>query len=128
MPFLINQMYDFDTYAPTILGGHYTNMKVKGIVSFDDAIKHADVATIHESVKAVIPGLPPTPNDLIFIIFVDTTGAEVTICKDYINPAITQVTTININISINGISSALEPVINLRLQELGISNFVITRV
>jgi len=126
--FTINKTYDFVTLAPAILGANYTNMKVKGIVTLEEAIKHADVVTMHESVIPVIPGLPPTVNDLIFIIFVDANGHELVLADSYIDAtSIVATTVINLDIKISGVDSAMESILNLRLRELGIANFTITR-
>ncbi|MDQ6990759.1 MAG: hypothetical protein Q9M11_03405 [Mariprofundaceae bacterium] len=127
--FIINKSYNFTTLAPSILGASFSNMKVRGIVTIDEAVKHADVVTKHESVRALIPGLPVTPNNLVFIIFVDTTGNIVVLAQDYVDPpSILLVTTTDLSVRIFNVDSSMEAIIKLRLKELGIANFTVTTV
>jgi len=127
--FQINNVYNFATLAPTILGAQYNNLTVKGVLTIDDAMKYSDVLTTHESVKAVIPGLPATPSGMVFIRFVDTLGNSVVMSQDYIDPAtVTLVTAVTINIQINNATTAMEPMLRMRLKELGINNFTLTAV
>ncbi|MDQ6988434.1 MAG: hypothetical protein Q9M19_01030 [Mariprofundaceae bacterium] len=120
----INKSYDFTTLAPALLGAVYTNMKVKGIVTMEEAVKYSDVVTLHESVKSIITGLPNTAHDLVFIILVDTDGQELVLAQDYIDSnTIVMVTTTNLDIKIFNVDSSMEAIIKLRLRELGILSF-----
>jgi len=127
--FQINNVYNFATIAPTILGAQYNNMTVKGILTIDEAIKQSDVVTTHEAVKAVSAVLPVSPNNMIFILFVDGTGNTLIMAQDYITPtSIVLVTSVTINIQINNATTAMEPLLRMRLAELGITNFTLTAV
>jgi len=127
--FQINNVYNFATIAPTILGAQYNNMTVKGILTIDEAIKQSDVVTTHEAVKAVSAALPVSPNNMIFILFVDGTGNTLIMAQDYITPtSIVLVTSVTINIQINNATTAMEPLLRMRLAELGITNFTLTAV
>lgn len=127
--FNIAQSYNFTTLAPSLLGGDYTNMKVTGIITFAEAVKRSDVTTKHITVKLLVPGLPATPNNLIFVVFTDASGNELVLAQDYIDPAtIVIVTTVNILIEVFDVASSMEPILRQRLKELGIINFKLSTV
>jgi len=127
--FNIAQSYNFTTLAPSLLGGDYTNMKVTGIITYVEAVKRSDVTTKHITVKQLIPGLPATPNNLIFIVFTDASGNELVLAQDYIDPVtIVIVTTVNILVEVFDVASSMEPILRQRLKELGIINFKLSTV
>jgi len=130
MPIInINASYNFTTLAPSILGASYVNMKVKGLVTIDEAVKHTDVVTKHAAVRPLISGLPVSPNNLTFVIFVDGAGNELVIAESYIDPAsLVLVTTVNLSIQVFDVPSTMEAMLRLRLKELGVVNFTITPV
>jgi len=127
--FSINKSYNFTTLDPAMLGASYNNMKVKGIVTFDEAVKYADVATLHNNVKHVIPGLPSLPNDMTYILFVDPAGITKILAEAYIDPnSVVAVTTVNLQVNIFGVDSAMESIIRTRLKEIGVTTFEVKQV
>jgi len=124
--FTVGNSYNFTTLAPTILGASYSNMKVIGIVTMSEAVRYSDVVTKHESVKTIIPGLPNTPNTLLFVVFEDSAGDKLVIAQDYVDlTTIVLVTTINLTIQVFNVASSMEPIVRQRLKELGIVNFTV---
>jgi len=125
--FNINKSYNFTTLAAAILGAAYTNMKVLGILTANEAVKYNDVYTQYEVLKTIISGLPTSADMLTYVLFVDALGNKKVIAQEYIDPvSVTLVTTTNLRIDIFNIDSAMEAVINLRFKELGITNFNMT--
>lgn len=127
--FNIGLSYNFSTLAPAILGATYTNMKVIGILTMDEAIKYYDVVTRHEALKGIIPGLPVTPNNMTFILFQNAAGDKIVLAQNYIDPnTIVAVTTLNLQIDIFNVPSTTEAQVTQALKELGITNFRVTVV
>jgi hypothetical protein len=127
--FSINLIYNFSTLATAILGAAYTDMKVIGILGFEEALKYGDVVTKHEVLKPVITGLPGNANMLTFILFQDSSGNKLVLAQEYIDAATVVVVTLNnIQVDIIGVDTATETTLRARLLELGISNFTITKV
>lgn len=54
--FQIRQVYNFDTYAPGVLGGSFKNVTVLAVMDRDTAARDVDVMALHVQ---VYPQLPP---------------------------------------------------------------------
>ena len=127
--FNLNLSYNFTTLAPSILGADYRNMKVVGIMSMAQATQHDDVATKHQILKPVIPGLPLSAEGLTYIMFEDASGNSKILAENYIDPAsVVAVTTTNLAINIFDVPSTTEAMLRQRLIELGVGNFTITNI
>ena len=126
MSFELKKSYNFSTLAPTQLGGDYSNMKVKAILTSDNAVAYRDVATLHQTIKSVISNLPDSISDLTYILFEDLDKSTLVLPIEYIQTdSILEVQTVNARIDIPDISSDDITTLKVRLQELGYTNFKI---
>jgi len=123
--FELKKTYKFDTLAPSILGASYSNVKVIGIITAAEAKKYRDIHTLHNTVSPVISGLPAVVNDLTYILFKKIEGdEEFVLAKEYIDIFTIQlVTTTNLRITMENITTDTASVISARLKELGFYNF-----
>jgi len=127
MNFELRKVYTFTTLAPAILGNTYDNMKVKSILSADEAVIYRDIHTLHTNLKTIIPTLP-TVDDCTFILFEkqDESKTTILLALEYIDTfSIQNTVTVNINITILDTSTEMVSVISTRLRELGVNNFTI---
>lgn len=125
--FELKKVYNFQTLAPTIIGNEHTNMKVKAILTSDNALKFRDIATLHQTVKNIISGLPESITDLTYVLFETVDKENVVLALEYINTdSITEVTSVNIRINIMRCTTEDISMLRLRLQELGYTNFTIS--
>lgn len=127
MTFSLKKTYNFSTLAPTLLGDSYANMKVKGILTSENAIKYGDVVSRHETVKSVIKNLPDNVSDLTYILFESLNKENVIMPIEYIQTdSIEEVDAINLRIDIPNTTLDDMGILKTRLQELGYTNFSIT--
>lgn len=122
----IKGIYNFATKSPAILGNQFTNMKVRGIMDFEEGVKYRDIATLHSTVKSSIPGIADDVKDLTFILFETLDGENVLLAKEYINAdSVVQVQTVNVRAEINNVTTEDITIIKTKLQELGYTNFTV---
>lgn len=127
MAFQLKKTYNFNTLSAAILGAEYTNMKVKAIMTSDNAVKFRDIATLHASVKATIPNLPESISDLTYVLFEDTKQEVLVLPLEYIDTnSIQEVSSVNIRINISDCTTDDISTLRLRLKELGYINFTIS--
>lgn len=127
MAFQLKKTYNFNTLSAAILGAEYTNMKVKAMMTSDNAVKFRDIATLHASVKATIPNLPESISDLTYILFEDTKQEVLVLPLEYIDTnSIQEVSSVNIRINISDCTTDDISTLRLRLKELGYINFTIS--
>lgn len=127
MSFELKKSYNFSTLAPTQLGGDYSNMKVKAILTSDNAVTYRDVSTLHQTIKSVISNLPDSISDLTYILFEDLDKNTLVLPIEYIQQdSILEVETVNVRIDIPDISSDDITTLKVRLQEIGFNNFKIS--
>ena len=120
MNFSIKKIYNFDTLAPGILNNHYKNMKVIGIIDSTEAVKYADILTLHNKISTLIPSVPKNVKDLTYILFENADGKHVLMAYEYIEvSAITEVRSINLVIKINNASTSDITILRKALTELG---------
>ena len=123
----INKIYNFNTLAPSILGTTYKNMKVKAIMSANEAIKHRDIYTLHNNLTTAILGLPQDVGDCTYVLFEDRDGNQTVLALEYIDPyTITEVVTTNVRVELYNTDDLDVSVLRTRLLELGYNNFNIT--
>lgn len=119
----LNRRYTFSTVAPTMLGAEYKNVKVKALLDSNEAIKHRDITTLHNNMKAIVPTLPQL-NDCTFVLFETTNNEKLLLALEYIDIySIVEVATTNIRVDIPNSDSDTISLIRNRLLELGITNF-----
>lgn len=124
--FELNKMYNFTTKAPAILGGSYKNMKVDAIVNAREAVKYADIMTLHEQVKTAT-ALSVSAADATYIIFRTLTGETKLMALEYIHTdTVREVKTVNIKVELENYNTEDISIIDNRLRELGYKNFKIT--
>lgn len=124
--FGFNKTYNFATLAPAILGNTFTNVKVIGILTADNARKYEDIYTIHNSLIGVIPSLPQSASGLTFLLFENNDGTTFVLANEYIDQStITEVTTINIRIELLNLNTTDAGILRTRLLELGYSDFTL---
>lgn len=124
--FKIKGIYNFSTKASAILGNQFTNMRVKGIIDFEEAVKYRDVATLHATVKPSIPGIVDDVKDLTFVLFETIDGDDLLLAKEYINAeSIVQVQTVNIRAEVTNVTTEDLNIIKTKLTELGYPNVVV---
>ena len=58
MEFSLNKIYNFSTLMPSVLGTSFKSMKVKGVLTSQEAVKYRDIATLHATVLPMLSGLP----------------------------------------------------------------------
>lgn len=129
MLFEIKKTYNFSTLAPTILGGNYTNMKVKAILTSENAVKYADITSIHTTIKPIIKNLPDNVSELTYILFENLDKETSIFPIEYLETdSITEVSVLNIRIDIPNASMDDLNILKTRLKELGYVNFTITTI
>jgi len=125
--FSINKVYNFDTLAPAILGNDYQSMKVKAMMSSNEAIKYRDIYTLHNNLLPVITGLPQNLEDCVYILFENQDKEEMVLALEYIDPfTIKEVITTNIRIEVFDTNTEDLSVLRSRLLELGYNDFKIS--
>ena len=128
MLFEKRKVYNFNTLAPSILGGSYKNMQVVALLEASETGTKAEIYTMHETLKGVITALPADVNDLNYVLFKSTTdGSKLLLAEEYIdNYTIETVSNINIEIKILDASSSDIAIATTALKEVGLSNLVIS--
>lgn len=127
MEFLPKKSYDFTTLAPSVLGSNYKNMKVKSIMTSEEAVKYRDIQTLHTKLKPVITAIPNNVDDCTFILFETTDKDNLLLAYEYIDhQSISLVTTTNVRIEIYDTAVADLSVLRNRMLELGYTNINIT--
>ncbi len=125
MKFNINSVYKFNTLAPSILGEEYTLMKVKSIMSSEEAIKFRDVHMLNKQLLTLIPGLSSNANDNAYVLFENNDGMKVLFANEWINQdSIEVVVNINVRIDIADIDNSDMIIMKTALLELGYKNLV----
>ena len=127
MDLKLKHTYNFNTLAPAILGERYKLMKVKAILDANEAVKYADISTLHTTLKPVITGLPEHVNDLTFVLFQNTDGEESIYAVEYLDTTtLEEVSAVNVRVEVMDITTADLNVIKTKLLELGYSNLKLT--
>lgn len=123
----INKLYNFNTLAPTIFGSSYSNMKVKGILTSEEAVKYRDINTLHTTVKPLIPNLPINVADCTYILFENIDNIRTLLALEYIDiNTLVEVSSTNVRVEIYNTTTMDLSVIKARLLELGYNNISIT--
>ena len=126
MNFELKKTYNFNilTEVAGLIGEKYKLMKVKGILTSDEAVKYTDIATQFETLKPQLPNIPNSVTDLSFVLFEDPNGEEIVLALEYIDTGtISLVQAINIRVNILGVSTEDISLVQTKLKELGYTNF-----
>ena len=120
MNFKIKKVYKFTTRAPSILGETYELMKVKSMMSSDEAVKYRDVHQTNNKLLPLIPGLPENADDNTYVLFEKEDGSKIVFAMEWIDEnTIEEVSSINIRIDIPNHDSSDLTIIKRALLELG---------
>ena len=126
MEFSLNKIYNFSTLMPSVLGTSFKSMKVKGVLTSQEAVKYRDIATLHATVLPMLSGLPKRIEQLSYIIFENIDGEQLLLAYEYIDiSSIVEVKTVNIRVDILEANTDDILIIQERLKELGYSKFKI---
>lgn len=127
MDFKLKHTYNFNTLAPAILGEKFSMMKVKAIVTADEAVKYSDIYTTFTTLKTEISNLPDNITDLTFILFTNEDGDKSVYALEYINQdTVVEVEGVNIRVEVRGVTSDDLITIKTKLIELGYTSIDIT--
>lgn len=127
--FEIKKKYNFNmnTNLVSILGDRYTIMKVKGILTSDQAIRYTDITTMHQQVKPLLTSLPENTSDLTYILFETIDGEEVVYANEYIDSdSIVETDKVNIRVDVANASTEDMNNIKTMLAEAGYSNISVS--
>lgn len=124
----LNHTYNFVTLAPTILGGSYSLVKVKAIMSVDEASKYADVRSIHSTLQSQIDSLPDI-NSCTFLLFENQDKHTTVLANEWIDQqSINVVDKVSVKVILPDINSEDIPLIRNQFLELGYTNINISIV
>lgn len=99
--FKILGTYIFEVIAPAVLGGsEFTNVKLSGIVSYEDAKRITNIDLKYRQVyPALPPGTPDTPRLQTYYVFTTQAGERIVMCDQWIlKDTIRLVSLVNFNI------------------------------
>lgn len=104
--FELNKRYNFITYAPGVLGGNYTNVKVLSILNYSVAVKYNDVATMHNQVYPLLPSNTPIDyRDLTYVLLELENGDTVVFATAWIDSSSIQLSSsVDIFITVKAVS------------------------
>lgn len=127
MGFEIKKTYNFNfnNKLTHILGDKLKNMKVKAILTSDQAIKLSDIATTHAQVRLLdTDNIPENLSDMTFIMFETIDSETVVYAQEYINmSSLEEVSSVNLRVNVRNVSSSDATLIKSTLSELGYNNF-----
>ena len=127
MEFSLNKIYNFSTLMPSVLGTSFKSMKVKGVLTSQEAVKYRDIATLHATVLSMLSGLPKRIEQLSYILFENIDGEQLLLAYEYIDiSSIVEVKTINIRVDIFDTNTEDINILRTRLVELGYKNIDIS--
>ena len=127
--FQLKRTYNFSILSEvsSILGLDYKLMKVKALLSSEEAVKYADIATQHETVKPFLSNISDSVSDLTYILFTNQDGTETVFALEYIDiGTITEVKGVNIRVNIMSASTEDINLVKTTMKELGFTNFNVT--
>lgn len=117
--------FNFNNKLTHILGDKLKTVKVKAILSSDQAIKLSDIATLHAQVRPLdTTNIPEDLADMTFILFETLDKDNVVYALEYIDTSsLEEVSAINIRVNVRNVSTSDVSLIKTTLAELGYENF-----
>jgi len=120
----INKMYNFNLYAPSVLGASYRNAKLIGILDYNSALKIKNIEQLHRQVYPYLPaGVINNPRNYTYYHFrYEQSGSyrDLIIANPwFIEPSVTEVNSFNILISVNNVDLNDVEIIRNQLRLLG---------
>lgn len=127
--FELKKTYNFNMKNDLVpvLGDKFKLMKVKGILTADQAVKFTDIATMHQQLKPLLSSLPTSTSDMTYVLFETHNNDSVVYALEYIDlNSITEVDGINIRVNIANCSTQDLATIKTAILEMGYSNVEVT--
>lgn len=117
--------FNFNNKLTHILGDKLKTVKVKAILSSDQAIKLSDIATLHAQVRPLdTASIPEDLADMTFVLFETLDKDNVIYALEYIDmSSLEEVSAINIRVNVRNVSTSDVSLIKTTLAELGYENF-----
>lgn len=117
--------FNFNNKLTHILGDKLKTVKVKAILSSDQAIKLSDIATLHAQVRPLdTTNIPEDLADMTFVLFETLDKDNVVYALEYIDmSSLEEVSAINIRVNVRNVSTSDVSLIKTTLAELGYENF-----
>lgn len=118
--------YNIKNDLTPLLGEKYTLMKVKAILTAEEAVKYEDVYTTHTQALGFLKDLPSDIRELSFVLFEKTNKDTFILAYNYIDEAtITQVDAMDIRIEIRQANTEDLDLLNNLLKEAGYYDFTL---
>ena len=116
----LNNLYKFNTIAPGVLGNSYANMKLKAMMSYDQAVKEADVLNIHNQIRNTVSNsnLPTSAKSCTFLKFASQDETTSIFALEYLSD-VEEVTTQSLIITINNYTPSDYSAILTALNNIG---------
>ena len=91
--FQIGKVYSFDTIAPAHLGETFKNVKITGLLDYNNAIKRSNIDVLQSAIRPYLPsGTPNDPRDYTYLLFETETGNTIAMAYPWIREATIQET------------------------------------
>lgn len=126
--FAIRQVYDFDMYAPAVLGASYKGATVLAIMDRETAAKEIDPMAVHVSVYPYLPaGTPNDPSAYDYIKIKTTAGITTILGIPWIKAdTVTTVESRTITAKITGVAAGDLPRVRNALIQNGFTGIELT--
>lgn len=118
--------YSIKNDLTPLLGEKYTLMKVKAILTAEEAVKHEDIYTAHNQALGFLKDLPKDIRELAFILFEKPNKDTFVIAYNYIDEnTITAIDAMDIRIEVRQANTEDLDTLNSLLKEAGYFDFTI---
>jgi hypothetical protein len=128
--FQIGQTYSFQVYPSALLGNDWNNVKVTSVMSYEDAQKQKDVASLHIKFFPYFGPQTNTPNDpssYLYIKVKTQSGAYTILGVPWIvDSSVMLVTAQTVTATISGVTPSDIPKIQAALVANGYNNVSLT--
>jgi len=120
----INKTYNFNLYAPSVLGASYRNAKLIGILDYTSALKIKNVEQLHRQVYPYLPaGVINNPKTYTYYHFkYEKSGSYYDLIVAhpwFIESSVVEVNSFNLFITVNNVSNNDIEIIRNQLRLLG---------
>ena len=129
-PFELNSVYNFSTYAPSILSNDIKNALVLGIFDYTVASQFVSPSTKHATIFPYLPvGTIDDPTKYTYILFKSEAGTKEIFALEWINQStITKKSSLTITVTVTGAQNGDEQIIRDSLILLNFKTFNIKTV
>lgn len=104
---VVGKSYNFETYAPELLGSGFKSAVVTAIMDYNTALKERDITGIHQTVYGYLPsGTPESPSATVYIRLKLPSGTYTVLGYSWIKAeTIEEVASATINVAIYGVAA-----------------------